>query len=164
MSGFKKTFYKIITLLTIILIYFNFNKVSANNFISRGYYTIDLSQKLEWLTCPVGMIWDNKQCSGSAIKLKFDEVDQAILKANEQLKGKWRLPKRHELEKLVCMECDKAKIETSIFPNTPPESFWTSEINQWQPRFMWTVNFFTGHTFGRFPGYIPNYVRLVRDR
>jgi hypothetical protein len=110
------------------------------------------------------MIWDNKQCSGSAIKLKFDEVDQAILKANEQLKGKWRLPKRHELEKLVCMECDKAKIETSIFPNTPPESFWTSEINQWQPRFMWTVNFFTGHTFGRFPGYIPNYVRLVRDR
>ena len=62
------------------------------------------------------------------------------------------------------MECDKAKIETSIFPNTPPESFWTSEINQWQPRFMWTVNFFTGHTFGRFPGYIPNYVRLVRDR
>jgi hypothetical protein len=29
---------------------------------------------------------------------------------------------------------------------------------------MWTVNFFTGHTFGRFPGYIPNYVRLVRDR
>jgi len=164
MSGFKKTSYKIIALLTIILIYFNFNKVSANNFISRGYYTIDLSQKLEWLTCPVGMIWDDKQCIGSAIKLKFDEVDQAILKANEQLKGKWRLPKRHELEKLVCMECDKAKIETSIFPNTPPESFWTSEINQWQPRFMWTVNFFTGHTFGRFPGYIPNYVRLVRDR
>ena len=164
MSGFKKTSYKIIAILIIILIYFNFNKVSANNFISRGYYTIDLSQKLEWLTCPVGMIWDNKQCSGSAIKLKFDEVDQAILKANEQLKGKWRLPKRHELEKLVCMECDKAKIETSIFPNTPPESFWTSEINQWQPKFMWTVNFFTGHTFGRFPGYIPNYVRLVRDR
>ena len=56
------------------------------------------------------------------------------------------------------------KIISKIFPNTPPESFWTSEINQWQPKFMWTVNFFTGYTFGRFPGFIPNFIRLVRDR
>ena len=57
------------------------------------------------------MIWDNKQCSGSALKLKFDEVDQAILKANEQLKGKWRLPKRHELEKIVCT------VRVSLYPS-----------------------------------------------
>jgi hypothetical protein len=164
MSSIKISSIKISTLIIILLIYSNFNNVWANNFISRGYYVIDLSQKLEWLTCPVGMVWDNKVCSGKAIKIKFDEVSQAIQQANVQLKGNWRLPKRYELENIVCHECEKVKIKSSIFPSTPAESFWTSEINQWQPRFMWTVNFFTGYTFGRFPGYIPNYVRLVRDR
>ena len=164
MSAYKISFYKISTFLMILLIYSNYNNVWANNFISRGHYVIDLSQKLEWLTCPVGMIWENKTCVGNALKLKFDKVDVVISQANEQLKGNWRLPNRKELEKIVCQECDKVKIKSNIFPNTPPESFWTSEINQWQPRFMWTVNFFTGHTFGRFPGFIPNYIRLVRDR
>ncbi len=164
MSGIKTSFHKIIALIIILLIYTNFNNVWANNFISRGYYVIDLSQKLEWLTCPVGMVWDKKTCIGNPLKLKFDKIDTVISQANFQLEGNWRLPKRGELEKIVCKDCKKVKINSNIFPNTPPESFWTSEINSWQPRFMWTVNFFTGHTFGRFPGFIPNYVRLVRDR
>ena len=164
MSLFKKSLTIISTLYIIFLISLNFNSVWANNFISRGYYVIDLGQKLEWLTCPVGMIWENKTCVGNPVKLKFSEIETAIFQANEQLKGKWRLPNRAELEKIICTECKKVKINKEIFPNTPPESFWTSEKNPWQPKFLWTVNFYTGHTFGRFPGFIPNYVRLVRDR
>jgi len=164
MLFFKRSFHIMSTSLIIFLTYINFNSVWANNFISRGHYVIDLSQKLEWLTCPVGMVWKNKTCVGNPIKLRFNQIDSAIFQANEQLKGKWRLPKREELEKIICEKCKKVKIDNLIFPNTPPESFWTSEKNPWQPRFMWTVNFFTGHTFGRFPGFIPNYVRLVRDR
>ena len=160
----KISFHKVSAFLIIFLISFNFNSVSANNFISRGHYVIDLSQKIEWLTCPVGMVWENKTCAGNPVKLKFNEINSAILQANEQLKGYWRLPKRKELEKIICIECKKVKINKKIFPNTPPESFWTSEKNPWQPKFLWTVNFYTGHTFGRFPGFIPNYVRLVRDR
>ena len=164
MSLFKKSFNIISTVLILFLISLNFNSLWANNFISRGYYVIDLSQKLEWLTCPVGMVWENKTCVGNPVKLKFSEIETAIFQANEQLKGKWRLPNRAELEKLICTKCKKIKINKEIFPNTPPESFWTSEKNPWQPKFLWTVNFYTGHTFGRFPGFIPNYVRLVRDR
>ena len=160
----KISFHKVSAFLIIFLISFNFNSVWANNFISRGHYVIDLSQKLEWLTCPVGMVWQNKTCVGNPVKLKFNEINSAILQANEQLKGQWRLPKRQELEKIICIECKKVKINKEIFPNTPPESFWTSEKNPWQPKFLWTVNFYTGHTFGRFPGFIPNFVRLVRDR
>ena len=160
----KNSFYKVSALFIIFLISLNINTVWANNFISRGYYVIDLSQKLEWLTCPVGMVWENKTCVGTPVKLKFSEIETAIFQANEQLKGKWRLPNRAELEKIICTKCKKVKINKEIFPNTPPESFWTSEKNPWQPKFLWTVNFYTGHTFGRFPGFIPNYVRLVRDR
>ena len=72
------SFYKVSSLLMIFLISINFNSVWANNFISRGYYVIDLSQKLEWMTCPVGMVWERENCVGDPIKLKFDHIDSAI--------------------------------------------------------------------------------------
>ena len=90
----KISFHKVNFLFIIFLISFNFNSVWANNFISRGHYVIDLSQKLEWLTCPVGMVWENKTCVGNPVKLKFNEINSVILQANEQLKSQWRLPKR----------------------------------------------------------------------
>ena len=70
MLFFKTSFRIIITFFIIFLTNINFNSVWANNFISRGHYVIDLSQKLEWLTCPVGMVWENKTCVGNPIKLK----------------------------------------------------------------------------------------------
>ena len=42
--------------------------------------------------------------------------------------------------------------------------FWSKDKNFWQPRFNWIVNFLNGNTFGRYPDYKPNYIRLVRDR
>ncbi len=164
MSFFKISLVKIKIFLIIFLIFSNFNNVWASNFITRGHYVIDLGQKIEWLTCPVGMVWQNETCKGTPVKLKFDQIKTAIDQANDQLGGNWRLPNRKELEYLVCKSCSNVRIDSKIFPNTPAESFWTNEINGWQPKFMWTVNFFTGHTFGRFPPFIPNYVRLVRDR
>ncbi len=136
----------------------------ASEYIPRGYYIIDLKNRIEWLTCVVGSTWENDTCSGKPVKLKLDQVDEAIKIANEQLGGKWRLPNRVELENLVCHDCKTVKINKNYFPSTPAEPFWTGEKNNWQPQFNWTVNFFTGYTFGRFPGFIPNYVRLVRDR
>ena len=137
---------------------------NASDYIPKGYYIIDLKNRVEWLTCTVGSIWQNGNCKGKPMKLKLNDVENAIKIANEQLGGKWRLPTRFELENLVCHECIKVKIEKKFFPDTPAEPFWTGEKNNWQPQFNWTVNFFTGNTFGRFPGFIPNYVRLVRDR
>ena len=94
MSATRISFLKISVIFIILLINANFNTLWANNFISRGYYVIDLSQKLEWLTCPVGMIWENKTCVGSPLKLKFEDINKAIEQANNQLNGNWRLPKR----------------------------------------------------------------------
>ena len=164
MQSTKLPLFRITTYIIIFFIGINFNNVWANNYITRGHYVIDLQQKIEWLTCPVGMVWENKTCVGNPLKLKFKQIETAIVQANEQLGGTWRLPNRKELEQLVCKSCIKVKINSDLFPNTPPEPFWTNERNPWQPRFLWTVNFYTGHTFGRFPGFIPNYVRLVRDR
>ena len=67
---------KIQTFFILFLIFSNFNNVWASNFITRGYYVIDLGQKVEWLTCPVGMIWQKDTCKGTPVKLKFNQIKQ----------------------------------------------------------------------------------------
>ena len=32
--------------------------VIASEYIPRGYFVIDLKNKIEWMTCPVGMVWN----------------------------------------------------------------------------------------------------------
>ena len=90
----------------------------------------------------------------------FNRVKQANWKL--QLVGEGS--KRKELESIICQTCEKVKINLKIFPNTPPEPFWTGDKNFWQPKYNWIVNFYNGNTFGRYPSYKPNYIRLVRDR
>ena len=149
----------------IINIFYCNNKAFSNNFLmEKQHLILDLQNNIFWLRCSVGQVWENNSCKGKAIKLTMKQVDQAKKKAQEQLDGDWRLPTRKELESIVCFECGKVKINSKFFPNTPYEPFWTGEKNTWYKNFYWSVNFFTGHTFGRFPGTIPNFVRLVRNR
>lgn len=138
----------------------------ANNaqFIAKDHIVIDLHSGVEWLRCSVGQRWNGAQCVGDIIKLNQEMSFQAINLANEQLGGNWRLPTREELENIVCHECSQPKIDTSIFPNTPAEPFWTGEQNKYSPRHVWSVNFFTGHTYGRFMPFQDLVIRLVRDR
>ena len=104
------------------------NKALSNNFlIEKDHLVLDLKHNIYWLRCSVGQTWDNNSCTGKAIKLTMNQVNQAISKADEQLGGNWRLPTREELESIVCLECGKVKINNKIFPGTPYEPFWTGE-------------------------------------
>ena len=157
----------IFILLYIILFntFYSNNKALSNNYLmAKDNLILDLQNDIFWLRCSVGQIWQNNTCEGTPIKLTMEQVKQAKEKASEQLDGEWRLPTRKELESIVCFKCGKVKINSEFFPNTPYEPFWTGEKNTWYKNFFWSVNFFTGHTFGRFPGTIPNFVRLVRSR
>ena len=165
----KKKQTKYLCIIILFFIIFSTIKLNANDaFYSKEHIIHDLKLNLLWLRCSVGQIWNSKtnSCEGKALKLKMSQIDEVITQANNQLGGSWRLPTRKELENLVCMSCEKSKINNKFFPNTPYEPFWTGEKNNWSKSkgFYWSVNFFTGHTFGRFPGHIPNFVRLVRER
>ena len=96
-----------------INLFWNTNSFSSN-FIDKGFYVIDLKNKIEWLKCPVGMVWQKNECEGKALKLELIQVKEAIKVANEQLGGPWRLPTRLELESLICRECINVKINTFI--------------------------------------------------
>jgi hypothetical protein len=138
--------------------------VKSGNFMVRGHLVIDLQNGVEWMRCSVGQVWNGSDCEGKALQLTQEDAAKAIIIANEQLGPGWRLPSRTELETLVCDECAPVKIELDSFPDTLAEPYWTGEINGFAPRHIWTVNFMTGHTYGRFFPTQEVLVRLVRDR
>ena len=138
--------------------------VKSGNFMVRDHLVIDLQHGVEWMRCSVGQIWNGTNCEGVAVQLTQENVARAIVIANAQLGPGWRLPSRAELEGLVCKACAPVKIELDSFPNTSGEPYWTGEVNGFAPRHIWTVNFMTGHTYGRFFPTQEVLVRLVRDR
>ena len=87
----------------------------ASEYIPRGYFVIDLKNKIEWMTCPVGMVWYNNTCNGTAKKYELKFLPDIINIANKQLEGSWILPTRKELESLICIKCEKVKINLKIF-------------------------------------------------
>ena len=138
--------------------------VKSGHFMVRDHLVIDLQHGVEWMRCSVGQIWNGTDCEGVAVQLTQEDVARAIVIANAQLGLGWRLPSRAELEGLVCKVCAPVKIEQDSFPNTLAEPYWTGEVNSFASRHIWTVNFMTGHTYGRFFPTQEVLVRLVRDR
>ena len=145
---------------------FLLNQAFASNYIDKGFYVIDLKNKIEWLKCSAGQQWSDEKskCIGEPIKLDHNEIIEANKILNEQIEGKWRLPKRKELESIVCKKCEGVKIDKKIFPNTPAEPYWTSQRNWWSPKFFFkSVNFsldtLIADLFRK-----KLFVRFVRDR
>jgi hypothetical protein len=138
--------------------------IKSGKFMERDHLVIDLQNGVEWMRCSIGQVWNGDYCDGKAIKLTQADVSRAIVIANGQLGPGWRLPTRVELEGLVCDGCTPVKIELDSFPNTLAEPYWTGEVNGFAPRHIWTVNFMTGHTYGRFFPTQEVLARLVRDR
>ena len=138
--------------------------LANGQFLARDHLIIDLRNGVEWMRCSVGQQWNGTRCDGEIIRLNHDDVAKAIVIANEQLGGNWRLPSREELEGLVCAACETIKIDSDSFPQTVPEPYWTGEVNGFAARHFWSVNFMTGYTYGRFFPQQELAVRLVRDR
>ena len=116
------------------------------------------------MRCSVGQRWNGETCIGKIISLNHEQMDEVLRIASDQLGSGWRLPTRKELESLVCKDCKIPKIDSKIFQRTEPVPYWTGERNKFAKKHYWSVNFYTGNTYGRFYPYQSLAVRLVRDR
>jgi hypothetical protein len=123
----------------------------------------DRPRGLEWLRCSVGQVWNGYTCIGNARMLTLDEARQAEMLARNELGGGWRLPTVEELGTLICESCKPPKIDSRLYPNTMAAPYWSSSKNRWSIGRYWTLNFYTGHTFGRNAPDMARYVRLVKD-
>ena len=129
----------------------------------RQFTIRDRDNGVEWLRCSVGQVWNGFTCMGEPRMLTLDEARSAAAMARTELGGEWRLPTLDELERLVCKDCEPPKIDARLFPRTSAAPYWTESKNRWSVGRYWTVNFFTGYTFGRNTPAMVRYVRLVQD-
>ena len=168
MAKIKNNSAKLILIITFIINYISISAQStvgqSSQFYTKEHFVIDLFTSTEWMRCSVGQRWNGETCIGKIITLNHDQMKEVLKIASEQLGSGWRLPSRKELESLVCRDCKIPKINTEIFPNTAPVPYWTGERNKFAKKHFWSVNFYTGNTYGRFYPYQSLAVRLVRNR
>jgi hypothetical protein len=89
----------------------------------------DKSSGLTWMRCSLGQIWKNNTCLNHPQGLDWENAKLAVQKINEDPKyfySDWKLPSLKEMAFITDLRCKNPRINLSIFPNTPANSFWTS--------------------------------------
>ena len=128
----------------------------------------DYIEKLEWMRCSVGQIWENKTCVGEIKMLSVKEALEVSARLKNLDGGGWRLPRAKELQSIVSKVENRPQdvepnIDQETFPKTFAGPYWTSDQSFYSKQYQWSVNFLTGQRFNRFFPHQKLAVRLVRD-
>lgn len=123
--------------------------------VDAGSATVtDTATGLIWKRCSEGQ--SGADCAGGAATgLSW----QGALNAAG---AGWRLPNRNELASLVERKCTNPAINTTIFPGTPAQSYWTSTPHASNGLLAWFVDHNAGDIGPALKTAAKN-VRLVRD-
>lgn len=133
----------------------NFSELTSGNV---WHQTTDLV----WQRCALGQTWTGTTCSGDAIQYTWQEALALAQQASDTDLLGWRLPNVKELATLTERDCVRPAINATLFPETPPDDFWTSTPSTSDPDRAWVVAFFNAsHSIKEKDRFI--YVRLVRN-
>jgi len=163
----KESVFKMVKFFVLAFLSLVFAPLASHaQFFEEGHFVRDVRNNITWLRCSVGQRWDYEigKCVGKVARLNHKEINEAIIQADQQLGGSWRLPSVEELETLICEYCEPPKIRTKYFPNIQREAYWTGSQNFFNSKMYWSVNFMTGHSYSRFFAYQKLPFLLVRDR
>ena len=105
---------------------------------------------------------NSSNCVGSAISYTWQQALQQGDSNNLAGYSDWRLPNVNELHSLVAYDRHNPTINTTVFPNTLSQLYWSSSPHKIRNA-AWYVNFFVGRDEYYSREYRVPRVRLVRD-
>ena len=145
--------------------------VNGTTALIGSTYT-DPQTGLEWKRCAEGQTWLNGTCTGTASTHAFTDT-APVTNANTMVvdsvtgfNGKidWRVPTIRELSTLVDYTVPNAaaKINNTLYPNTPNAMFWSSTSSVQTVNNGWYLYFFEGYGNDNESKTQAKYLRLVR--
>ena len=143
-------------------------KAEMPRLLRDGPLARDYVNKLEWMRCSVGQVWESDTCAGEILMLSVPEAHEVVARIKSLEGGGWRLPTARELQSLVTKVENRPddilpNIDYETFPNTYAGSYWSADQSFYAKKYQWSVNFFTGQRYNRFFPSQKLAVRLVRD-
>lgn len=102
------------------------------------------ASNLVFMRCSIGQTFDGTTCIGDAASFTWKEALELnrTLTVNEH--KVWRLPNIKELSVIVERSCVRPSINKSVFPETPPDEFWTSTPVRDDALRAWSLAFNNG--------------------
>ena len=118
----------------------------ATEFTDHGNGTVTHSRTgLMWKRCAEGQTWSAGTCGATADYMTWAEALTAARNANFAGYTDWRVPNIKELKSIVEDKCYGPSINTSIFPGTPADGFWSASAYVGDSSYAWYVNFGVGY-------------------
>lgn len=138
----------------------------SDRFVVQSNATVvDTQTGLMWKRCAQGFEWDGSICAeepGTPTRFTWEEALVSHETHEFANYDDWRLPNKIELASIVEYSCFEPAINSTLFPGTASDSFWSNTPNAFNISFAWAINFSLGeHTTTRRTN--PYGVRLVRD-
>lgn len=134
--------------------------ISGTTFTDNGDGTVtDSTTGLAWMRCAMGQTWDGTTCTGTASTYNWN--DAMALTSSFAGHSDWRMPSPWELQTIVDYGVSNSSINSTAFPATPSDAFWSSASLYFNPASAW--NFVFNFGVGGFNSKTDNYyARLVR--
>jgi hypothetical protein len=126
-----------------------------------GSEVTDQKTGLIWRRCAEGMAYSGGTCTGTAGTYTHEAaLGQAATQATSTGVA-WRLPNVKELTSISDNTLINPAIDSTAFPATPPNWFWSSSPYVGYSTYAWSVSFLNGGVYD-LNRHLSYYVRLVR--
>lgn len=133
---------------------------TADRFTLNDDEVTDKRTGLTWKRCSEGQTWSGGTCIGT-LPARSHEAALTLANTGQGPTG-WRLPNVKELASLADKGCQVPSIDSTAFPATPINWYWSSSPDVGSSGKAWCVSFYNGKVSNSLRGGC-FHVRLVRS-